>query len=224
MYYWEDFIDEIQTNLKSGDVLLDAGAGSGHWKSYFSDSIKYIGMDLGVGDSAVDYSTLDLKGDLKNIPLENNSVDVIISIQVLEHCPEPWLVIQEFNRVLKPSGLLFFSVPQAVEEHQVPYDFFRYTSFGLKSLLESSKFELISIKPQLGNFSKIVSDVCYSMNKLPSIGRNTIEILVLSFISFYIRQVMWRIHRPFFVKYLDPLKIFQDNSTGYFVKAIKIKD
>ncbi|MHC5673727.1 class I SAM-dependent methyltransferase [Nostoc sp.] len=220
MYYWNNFIEDIRSQLKPGYVLFDAGAGDGHWKSYFP-SVKYIAMDLGIGDSEGDYSQLDIKGDLRNIPLQDNSVDIIISIQVLEHLSEPWKVIAEFQRVLKPQGLLFISCPQSEEQHQVPYDFFRYTPFGIKSLLNSSGFEVVWIKSQLGNFSKIINDVCYSAKKLPSLSENWLLKPILLFTSFYLRQVMWRLHQPLF-RYLDQFEQFQYHSVGHFLKANKV--
>jgi len=59
-YYWDEFIHEIQSCVESGYVLLDAGAGDCQWKSHFP-SAKYIGMDLGIGDSECDYSNLDIR-------------------------------------------------------------------------------------------------------------------------------------------------------------------
>jgi len=152
--------------------------------------------------------------------VEDNSVDIIISIQVLEHLPEPWKVLAEFQRVLKPEGILFISCPQSVEQHQVPHDFFRYTLFGLRSLMTNSGFEVIWIKSQLGNFSKIMNDVCYSSKKLPSLSENYLLKLMLLLVSFYIRQVMWRLHQPLF-RYLDQFEQFQDHSVGHFLKAKK---
>ncbi|MEH2411353.1 class I SAM-dependent methyltransferase [Nostoc sp.] len=219
-YYWEQFIYDIQSCVDSGSIMLDAGAGNCHWKSYFP-SVRYIAMDLGIGDSECDYSKLDIRGDLRNIPLEDNSIDIIISIQVLEHLPEPWKVIAEFQRVLKPQGLLFISCPESEQQHQIPFDFFRYTPFGIKSLLNSSGFEVVWIKSQLGNFSKIMNDVCYSAKKLPSLSENWLLKPILLFTSFYLRQVMWRLHQPLF-RYLDRFEQFQDHSVGHFLKANKL--
>jgi ubiquinone/menaquinone biosynthesis C-methylase UbiE len=97
-YHWNDYIKDIRAVLQPGAILLDAGAGDCRFKEFFPD-VQYIGMDLGVAENELDYSKLNIKGDLRNIPLEERSVDVIICLQVLEHLPEPWKVIKEFSRV-----------------------------------------------------------------------------------------------------------------------------
>lgn len=220
MYYWNEFINEINNQLQAGDILLDAGAGDCHWKNYFSQAIKYIGMDAGVGDSDWDYSQLDIKGDLRAIPLEDNYVDTIISIQVLEHLAEPWQVIQEFHRILKPNGSLFITCPQGEPQHQIPYDFFRYTPFGLRSLLESTGFELVWTKPQQGNFSKIGHDLSHSAKKLPSLGKNPVSKVGFAALSVYLR-FLWKIHQPL-LAYFEQFEPLQDNPTGHFVRARKL--
>jgi ubiquinone/menaquinone biosynthesis C-methylase UbiE len=222
MYYWKEFIEEISRQLKPGCILLDAGAGDCHWKKHFdSNNIKYIGMDLGVGDDECNYSSLDIKGNLTSIPLDNNSVDTIICIQVLEHLPEPWKVIAEFNRVLKKEGHLFISCPQGEPQHQVPYDFFRYTPFGLRSLLNSNGFEVVWIKPQLGNFNRIINDFNHSINKITNLSNNSIKRLILKLINLCLRT-LWKIQKPI-LHYFDQFEQLQDNVTGHFVRAQKVK-
>jgi ubiquinone/menaquinone biosynthesis C-methylase UbiE len=220
MYYWKEFIEDINKSIKENQLVFDAGAGDGHWRKNLNQNIKYISMDLGVGDAKVDYSHLDIKGDLRNIPLENESVDVIINIQVLEHVPEPWKVLAEFSRILKPGGKLFLSCPQSVEMHQVPYDFYRYTKFGLTFLMESNGLKIEWMKPQLGNFSHIISDTCYSLRMLPKLGKNKISRFLWKCISVFFIQIYGKIIKPLTQK-IDRNPIFQDNSTGYFLKAIK---
>jgi SAM-dependent methyltransferase len=219
MYYWQNYINDISKTLPFSGVLLDAGAGDCHWKTYFPNA-RYISMDLEVGDPNCDYSHLDIRGDLRAIPLEDQSVDVIISIQVLEHLPEPWKVLAEFNRVLKQGGHLFITCPQGEPQHQVPYDFFRYTPFGLKNLLESNGFKVCWIKPQLGNFYKIGNDFSQSVQRLPSVAKNPIQLMYLKLLTFYLR-VLWKIHKPLLLNF-DQFQQFQDNTTGHFVMACKI--
>ena len=80
--------------------------------------------------------------DLKNIPTEDNRFDFIIFNQVLEHVPEPRLVLTELHRVLKPGGKMIYSGPLCYEEHEKPYDFYRYTQFGLRHLFGATGFEV----------------------------------------------------------------------------------
>ncbi len=67
----------------------------------------------------IDYTTTDLlspladvKADICNLPFEDNSYDVILCNHVLEHIPDDSKAMQELYRVLKPSGMGIFQIPQ----------------------------------------------------------------------------------------------------------------
>jgi hypothetical protein len=64
---------------------------------------------------------------------------------VLEHLPEPATVLRELHRVLKPSGTLWMTAPLFYVEHERPYDFYRYTRYGLRHLLDQAGFEVREI-------------------------------------------------------------------------------
>jgi SAM-dependent methyltransferase len=64
-------------------------------------------------------------------------------------------VLAEIHRVLKPNGQLLLSCPFAWPEHEVPYDFARYSSFGIKSVLEKNGFEIIEQK-KTGHFFEVI--------------------------------------------------------------------
>lgn len=208
-YYWPEFIAEINKELKTGQTLLDAGAGDRHWRDKLRNDVKYISMDLGVGDDAVDYSGLDIRGDLKTIPLDDGSVDVIICIQVLEHVTEPWNVLDEFYRVLKPNGFLFLTCPQGVPLHQEPFDFYRYTNHGLRYLLGRSKFNIEFIIPQYGSVHKLANDLKILSNELTA-NQKRIQSFLLRFIIFQLSKLL----RGSDSNYLT-------NTTGYFTKSCK---
>ena len=73
--------------------------------------------------------------DLSQIPVESGKYDLVLMTQVLEHLPEPAKVLRELYRVLKPGGTLWLSTPFYYEEHEVPYDFYRYSQYGLRHFL-----------------------------------------------------------------------------------------
>jgi len=58
--------------------------------------------------------------------------------------------MKEIWRVLKPGGILFFTVPFLWNLHEIPYDEYRYTPFALKRHLTQSGFNEIEIKAMGG--------------------------------------------------------------------------
>jgi SAM-dependent methyltransferase len=146
----ESEVRSLAERLSDGQTVLDAGAGEARHRKYFS-RCRYIALDSGSGDSAWDYSRLDVQGDLESIPLRSGSVDCVLCMVVLEHMRNPRQVLLEFARVLKPEGALVMVVPFLWEEHQAPHDFFRFTRYGVQALFESSPFQLTLLEP-IGGF------------------------------------------------------------------------
>jgi SAM-dependent methyltransferase len=170
--YIRKLIELASKKTKEGSLVLDAGAGEGFWR-YLFIHCEYYTQDLGVGESEWDYSKIDYKCDINNIPVENNKFDVILLTEVLEHLPEPLLALKELNRILKKEGLLYLTVPQGWREHEVPYDFFRYTSFGLKYLFNLSNFEVVNIERR-GGYFKYIATRMWRFLRLQCMNRNKI--------------------------------------------------
>ncbi len=123
-------------------TILDFGCGTMPYKHLFSNCSNYIGLDIEVSGN---YYTRkpDLIYDGNTIPLENESIDNIFCSEVLEHVFNPDIVLNEMNRVLKPNGNLLLTCPFTIFEHEKPYDYARYSSFGLTHLLNKHGFEII---------------------------------------------------------------------------------
>ena len=150
-YESERLLEQAREQVPDGALVLDAGSGQGRYKDYF-DHARYVGLDLAVGDEAWDYSGLDSVGDLRELPFPENSFDAAVCVQTLEHVNDPFQVIGEIGRVLKPGARFYLSAPQAWHQHQKPHDFFRYTSFGYNHLLQQSGMRIQEIRPMGGYF------------------------------------------------------------------------
>lgn len=117
--------------LKPGYTVLDLGSGAGNdvfvARSVVGAEGKVIGLDfskdmvkkakknaLKLGYDNVEF----IQGDIENIPLPENSIDVIISNCVLNLVPDKEKVFSEIHRVLKPQG--HFSISDIVIEGELP--------------------------------------------------------------------------------------------------------
>ena len=118
----------------TGPFVLDAGAGEGQYRGWFARQ-RYVGLDLGIGDSDWNYRGLDAIADLRQLPLRSGGVDAALNIVTLEHVTDPGCVLAELWRALRPGGRLLLVVPHEWEEHQQPHDFYRYTRYGIEHLL-----------------------------------------------------------------------------------------
>ena len=132
-----EFVKEASLSVPDGSLALDAGAGEGMYRPLF-EKMKYFSVDL--GKIPKDYGNISAISNLTTVPFSANSFDMIICTQVLEHVNAPNTVLSELWRVLKPDGFLWLSAPFFFEQHEIPYDYFRYTTFGIKYLLESENF------------------------------------------------------------------------------------
>ena len=134
---------EFARSLADGSLVLDAGAGRQQYRKLF-DHCRYEAADFEMVDKVYGNSTYVC--DLSRIPVEDGRFDAVIFNQVMEHLPEPNAVLRELYRVLKPGGRMMASAPLFYEEHEKPYDFYRYTQFAWRRMLGSAGFEIQSLK------------------------------------------------------------------------------
>lgn len=116
------------------------------YKSMFANAQEYIGLDV---DTAKEYGFRAngiIYYDGRDIPLDEESVDCVISIQVFEHILDLDHTLEEIYRVMKKGAKLYFTVPMVGQIHYMPYDYRRFTNFGLRDRLERHGFRKINIK------------------------------------------------------------------------------
>jgi len=124
-----------------GEVrVLDYGCGGSPYKSLFPNSVyhraDYVeleGLDFKISEDA----------KLPNVP--DNSYDLVLSTQVLEHVRRPEDYLQEARRILKPGGKLILTTHGVFYDHACPYDFRRWTADGLSLILDDAGFSKCEI-------------------------------------------------------------------------------
>lgn len=142
---------QFAATLPAGARVLDAGAGEGQYRQQFAHC-RYTGADLAIGDAGWNYAGLDVLCDLTRLPFSDATFDACINIVTLEHVRQPDAVLCELARTLKQGGRLFLVVPQDWEVHQAPHDYFRYTRYGVRHLLERAGFDDIRLEAGGGYF------------------------------------------------------------------------
>lgn len=150
---------------RRGMIVLDAGAGRSPYRGLFKHA-QYEAADF--AQLGTEYAPLDYVCDLTDIPVEDGRFDRVVFNQVLEHLPEPARALAELNRVIKPGGRIFCSVPLYYAEHQQPYDFYRYTQFALKRLFEEAGFEIMRIEWLEGYFGTMAYQFAMMHRNLPA--------------------------------------------------------
>jgi len=151
--------------------VLDVGCGQKPYKHVFSTS-SYIGMDIEQSGHSHQDEHIDVYYDGKVFPFEDNSFDNALTNQVFEHVFNPEEFLSEIHRVLRPGGHLLITVPFVWDEHEQPYDYARYSSFGLTHVLQSNGFKIISFSKSRSDFSVISQlTVLFFYKKLVSKSR-----------------------------------------------------
>jgi len=117
----------LAREIVAGKDVLDIACGEGYGSNLLRDMARsVIGVDS--AESTISHATARyLRPDLKfrvglcdDIPLENQSVDVVISFETIEHHNRHAEMLEEIKRVLRPGGVLIISSPDKHEYSDVP--------------------------------------------------------------------------------------------------------
>ena len=132
--------------------VLDSGCGIMPYKNIILENkeiTSYVGLDI---ETALSYDDVqpDVLWNGVTMPFENDTFDVVLSTEVLEHILNPDVYLLEVKRVLKPGGIFFFTVPFLMSLHEIPHDYYRYTPYALEMIFKRTGFADIKIKPMGG--------------------------------------------------------------------------
>mgnify|MGYP002725723878 CR=1 FL=1 len=166
--------------------VLDVGAGAQPYRQYLPDGGEYVSMDIS------DTTGADIIGTVLEIPGDDGVFDGIICTEVIEHVTDPRGAIAELCRVSKPGALLYLTAPMSWGLHYEPYDYFRYTKYGLTAMLEDGGFRVLETRQIGGVFVMTwarITDVMVTLLyragfPLKYIVGNRARIAILSLIAF----------------------------------------
>lgn len=152
-------LDRIGLNTEM--KVVELGCGNRPYEKVVRErNAQYIAADL-PGNPHADI----ILSDDGRMPGPPNQFDVVLSIQVLEHVPDPGAYLTEVARMLKPGGKLVLSTHGIWVYHPVPNDFWRWTATGLRKTLEDNGFEIHSFDGLVGIVPgglQLIQDYCRS--------------------------------------------------------------
>lgn len=144
-------MEAASAQLAPASRVLDAGAGEAPYRELFAHC-DYTTTDWSASVHPGARS-VDIVASLDSLPMRDGAFEAIVCTQVLEHVADPATVLVELHRVLAPGGTLWITVPFVGELHEEPWDFYRYTSHGLRHLCEQAGFVDVHVAPLGGYFA-----------------------------------------------------------------------
>ena len=173
-----DVVQAAANNYARG-LLLDVGCGAKQYQKLFDDKVEaYLGLDLRIPSPQLSEAGPDILASALRAPLPNNTFDTVVSFQVLEHVPEPHIMLVEIARILKPGGYLILMAPQMWNLHEIPNDYFRYTRYGLTYLAERAGLAVIKIQPISGFWIRVGLVMSYRIHQI-LLGRRVRSLRVI---------------------------------------------
>ena len=134
----------IASSIKGGRIL-DVGCGLKPYRNIFQVD-QYVGIDVKISGHDHTSSNIDAYFDGLRLPFAAAKFDYVLATEVLEHVFEPSELLAEVSRVLKPDGLVILTIPFCWNEHEQPFDYARYSGFGISYLLEKNGFSDVDIR------------------------------------------------------------------------------
>lgn len=202
-----EFLNKAYSKIQPGEKVLTVGAGGRVNELLYEyadqNNFEVLSFDINKDKSP------DILGDLCEYDFEENSFDTVVVSEVLEHLHAPHLGVDNVYKALKPGGLLIVTTPFIFPIHDKPYDYFRFTKYGLKHLL--SNFENVQVKEKNSSLEAI--DVLWMrLNKVKGKRTFILKRLII-FTVYYLKRPL----TLFLMKYIDT----DIMTTGYTVTARK---
>jgi len=122
------------SNKGKDAVILNIGSGT---KKINDDTINL---------DSYPFENVDIIADATDLPLADESVDIVVNEFILEHVSSPEKVVSEITRILKPGGTVYIAVPFVASFHSSPNDYYRWSKNGFRELLKDFDEEECEIR------------------------------------------------------------------------------
>lgn len=151
-----DFLRSALRQIGERHSLLDLGCGQKPYRELYGAYIKKsFGLDMPTTQHGM--QAIDVQGRGTELPFIDQTFDLVFCTEVMEHVAEPKRMLEEIYRVLKPGGHLILTTPFLVPVHEAPYDFYRYTPYGLQHLVKQASFCIVSQETFAEAFGVLIS-------------------------------------------------------------------
>ncbi len=165
----DKWVIEELTNLAPNLKIIDCGAGECKYKK-FCAHLDYVSQDFceykgneknkGLQTGTWDTSHIDIVSDILNIPVKDDSFDIVLCTEVLEHIPHPELALKEFNRILKENGKLILTAPFASLTHFAPFHFCTgFNQYWYNYHLKECNFDILKIEANGNYYSYMMQEI-----------------------------------------------------------------
>jgi SAM-dependent methyltransferase len=127
-------------------LVLDIGAADRWIEKELPKAVEYIALDYPATGHGLYGATPTVFADASQLPFRGAQFDAVICLEVIEHVPAPFQVFSEISRVLKTGGEAWISMPFLYPLHDAPFDFQRFTEFGLTHATKKVGLEVTRLK------------------------------------------------------------------------------
>lgn len=173
----------LATTVRKGSLWLDVGCGLRPFEASFREA-RYVGIDVESSGRGTELKKPDRLFDGMHIPYEDGTFDGILCTMVLEHVEQLDVLLGECHRVLKPSGHFVVSVPFVFREHEQPYDFRRFTTFGMALTMSRHGFAVGSCSKCLSTIETIATLFCVYINNAFGARSRLLRVILGGLITF----------------------------------------
>jgi SAM-dependent methyltransferase len=200
--------DQLRRSLAAGRTLLDFGCGAMPYRSLAErQGAHYVGADFdGAGEVTI--------AEDGALPLDSGSMDVVLSVQVLEHVRDLDLYLGEARRVLRPEGVLILSTHGTWLYHAHPEDHRRWTRTGLVVDIEARGFKVEEIEAIAGPLATTtlirLAGFAFFLRRIPLAGRPLAAMLAVVMNA-----------RAWIEDKITPEHLRRDNGCVYLTRCVK---